>query len=221
MSQQNGERHAEATAYPCHRRQCWGGTPGGCGPLEQCEKSTRQTFKGRRRLCGPPALEKKQTKQLWRMDLPTGDEQRRKSTPRIGLDTAARMKETMKVWRPKLSFLVTLPQAEIGLPSAPAKRKPEVAAEDLCGNTETAAPVSTRNCLETESWRKMRPPRALSCPRRRPSFPPTHSLAGSSWRQPRTSGVELNNNTALTTQSERRFLDAKTDCRIFVKIVRK
>jgi hypothetical protein len=99
-----------------------------------------------------------------------------------------RMKDTMKVWRPKLSFLVILPQAEIGLPSAPAKRGPEVAAEDLCGKTETAAPVSTRNCcLETESWRKMKPPRALSCPRRRPSFPPTHSPAGSWWRQPRTS----------------------------------
>jgi hypothetical protein len=55
----------------------------------------------------------------------------RKSIPRIGLDTAARMKEKMKVWRPKLSFLVTFPQAEIGLPSAPAKRGPEVAAEDL------------------------------------------------------------------------------------------
>jgi hypothetical protein len=45
---------------------------------------------------------------------------------------------------PKLSFLVTFPQAEIGLPSAPTKRGPEVEAEDLCGNTETAAPVSTR-----------------------------------------------------------------------------
>ena len=98
------------------------------------------------------------------------------------------MKETMKVWRPKLSFLVTLPQAEIGLTSAPAKRGPEVAAEDLCGNTETAAPVSTRNCcLVTESLRKMRPPRALSCPRRRPSFPPNHNFHGSSWPQPRTS----------------------------------
>ena len=87
-----------------------------------------------------------------------------------------------------MSFLVTFPQAEIGLPSAPAKRGPEVAAEDLCGKTETAAPVSTRNCcFETESWRKMRPPRALSCPRRRPSFPSTDSLAGSWWRQPRTS----------------------------------
>ncbi len=62
------------------------------------------------------------------------------------------MKETMKVWRPKLSFLVTFPHAEMGLPSAPAKRGPEVAAEDLCGNTETAAPVLTRNCcFETES----------------------------------------------------------------------
>ena len=55
----------------------------------------------------------------------------RKSIPRIGLETAARMKDTMKVWRPKLSFLVTFPQAEIGLPSAPVKRGPEVAAEDL------------------------------------------------------------------------------------------
>ena len=98
------------------------------------------------------------------------------------------MKETMKVCRPKLSFLVTFPQAKIGLPSAPAKRGPEVAAEDLCGKTETTAPVSTRNCcLDTESWRKMRPPRALSCPQRQPSFPPTDSLAGSCWRQPPTS----------------------------------
>ena len=111
--------------------------------------------------------------------------------PRIGLETAARMKDTMKVWRPKLSFLVTFPQAEIGLPSAPTKRGPEVEAEDLCGNTETAAPVSTRNfCCETESWRKMRPPRALSCPRRRPSFPHTCTCPSSSctpW--PRTSCV--------------------------------
>jgi len=114
--------------------------------------------------------------------------------PRIGLETAARMKDTMKVWRPKLSFLVTFPQAEIGLPSAPTKRGPEVEAEDLCGNTETAAPVSTRNfCCETESWRKMRPPRALSCPRRRPSFPPSHraswSSRGSTQRRTHTSCV--------------------------------
>ena len=114
--------------------------------------------------------------------------------PRIGLETAARMKDTMKVWRPKLSFLVTFPQAEIGLPSAPTKRGPEVEAEDLCGNTETAAPVSTRNfCCETESWRKMRPPRALSCPRRRPSFPPNRraswSSRGSTQRRTHTSCV--------------------------------
>jgi hypothetical protein len=58
----------------------------------------------------------------------------------------------MKVWRPKVSFLVTFPHAEIGLPSAPDKSGPEVAVVDLCGKTETAAPVSTRNfCLETES----------------------------------------------------------------------
>ena len=55
----------------------------------------------------------------------------RKSIPRIGLDTAARMKETMNVWRPKLSFLVTFPQAEIGLPSAPVRLGPEGVAEDL------------------------------------------------------------------------------------------
>jgi hypothetical protein len=55
----------------------------------------------------------------------------RKSIPRIGFDTAARINETMKVWRPKVSFLVTLPHAEIGLPSAPDKSGPEVAAADL------------------------------------------------------------------------------------------
>ncbi len=67
--------------------------------------------------------------------------------PRIGLDTAASMKETMNVWRPKVSFLVTFPQAEIGLPSAPAKRGPEVAAEDLCGNTETAGACVDKKLL--------------------------------------------------------------------------
>jgi hypothetical protein len=41
------------------------------------------------------------------------------------------MNETMKVWRPKLSILVTFPQADIGFPSAPDKRGPEVAAADL------------------------------------------------------------------------------------------
>jgi hypothetical protein len=35
----------------------------------------------------------------------------------------------MKVWIPKVSFLVTLPHAEMGLPSAPDKSGPEVAAE--------------------------------------------------------------------------------------------
>jgi hypothetical protein len=58
----------------------------------------------------------------------------------------------MNVWRPKVSFLETLPHADIGLPSAPDKRGPEVAVVDLCGKTETAAPVSTKNCcFETES----------------------------------------------------------------------
>ncbi len=61
----------------------------------------------------------------------------RKSTPRIDFETAARMKETTKVWRPKLSFLVTFPLEEIGFPSAPDKSGPEVVAEDLCGKTET------------------------------------------------------------------------------------
>jgi hypothetical protein len=66
--------------------------------------------------------------------------------------TAVRMNETMNVWRPKVSFLVTFPHAEKGLPFAPDKSGPEVAVVDLCGKTETAAPVSTRNCcLETES----------------------------------------------------------------------
>ncbi|MFO0001916.1 MAG: hypothetical protein ACK559_12375, partial [bacterium] len=46
---------------------------------------------------------------------------------------------------------------------------------------------------ETESWRKMRPPRALSCPRRRPSFPPNHRAScasrGNLWRRTHTSCV--------------------------------
>jgi hypothetical protein len=58
----------------------------------------------------------------------------------------------MKVWRPKVSFLVTFPHDEMGLTSAPEKSGPEVAVVDLCGKTETAAPALTRNCcLETES----------------------------------------------------------------------
>ncbi len=52
------------------------------------------------------------------------------------------MKETAKVWRPKLSFMVTRPQEEKGFPSAPDKSGPDVAADDQCGKTETAA--STR-----------------------------------------------------------------------------
>jgi hypothetical protein len=51
--------------------------------------------------------------------------------PRMGLERAARMNKTIKVWRPKLSFLVTLPKDEMGLPSAPVNRGPEVASADL------------------------------------------------------------------------------------------
>jgi len=63
----------------------------------------------------------------------------------MGFDTAAKMKEHKKVAAPKTSFLDTLPQAAILLPSAPTSGGPVAAFEEWCGYTLTAAPVSTRN----------------------------------------------------------------------------
>ncbi len=98
----------------------------------RCEIWTRQTWMGRRRQCNrrPPSRNRR-TEWLGQKDPPAGNERTKKSIPRMGLETAARTNETTKVWRPKLSFLVTFPQAESGLPSAPDNIGPEEAAADL------------------------------------------------------------------------------------------
>jgi hypothetical protein len=86
---------------------------------------------------------------------------------------AAKMKEHKNVLKPKVSFLETFPQEGIRRPSAPVSGGPDGGVVDRCG-TLTAAPVSTRyRWLVVESVRKIRPPRALTCPRRQSSFPPT------------------------------------------------
>ena len=45
----------------------------------------------------------------------------RKSTPRIGRETAARMNEQRNVCKPKESLRVTAPHEAIGFPSAPVR----------------------------------------------------------------------------------------------------
>ncbi len=69
----------------------------------------------------------------------------RKSTPRIGLETAARMKVQRKVRTPKFNVFLTEPQDEIDFPSAPERGGPVEGCCEVCGKTLTAAPVSTRN----------------------------------------------------------------------------
>ncbi len=91
---------------------------------------------GRRDEADRTQREKGSTNNLWAA---------RKSTPRMGLETAAKMKEQRKTDEPKQRRFVTEPQDGIGLPSAPARAGPEGGAEDLWGKTETAAPVSTKN----------------------------------------------------------------------------
>jgi hypothetical protein len=59
----------------------------------------------------------------------------RKSTPKIGLETAARMKEQMKVRRPKDNVFFIDPQEGMERPSAPVSGGPEGAAEERCGKT--------------------------------------------------------------------------------------
>ncbi len=68
----------------------------------------------------------------------------RKSTPKIGLETAARMKEQMKVRRPKDNIFLIDPQEGMERPSVPVSGGPEGAAEERCGKTLTAVPVSTK-----------------------------------------------------------------------------
>jgi hypothetical protein len=78
----------------------------------------------------------------------------KKSIPRMGLETAARMKLHRNVRRPKVRVFLTVPQEGMDFPSAPMSGVPEEGAREVCGNTLTAAPVSTRNfCLLSVSWR--------------------------------------------------------------------
>jgi len=71
----------------------------------------------------------------------------RKSKPRIGLETAARMKETKKLRSSKVRRQLTEPQDGINFLLAPASPGPEGGAEERWGRRLNAAPVSTRNCF--------------------------------------------------------------------------
>jgi hypothetical protein len=78
----------------------------------------------------------------------------KKSIPKMGLETAARMKLHRNMRRPKVRVFFTVPQEGMDFPSAPMSGVPEDGAREVCGNTLTAAPVSTRNfCLLFVSWR--------------------------------------------------------------------
>jgi hypothetical protein len=64
------------------------------------------------------------------------------------------MKEQMKVRRPKENVFLIDPHEGMERPSAPVSGGPEGAAEERCGKTLTAAPVSTKKrCSEELSWR--------------------------------------------------------------------
>ncbi len=69
----------------------------------------------------------------------------RKSVPRVGFDTAARMNVHRNVRIPKERERVTLPQDRMVLPSAPARMGPVGVEDCLCSSTLKAAPVSTKN----------------------------------------------------------------------------
>ncbi len=88
----------------------------------------------------------------------------RKSTPRIGLATAASINNTINEDAPKkTSFLVTLPQEAMLLPSVATRAGPEGGVGERWGRTLTAAPVSTRkDWLVVSSLRKTKPPSELS-----------------------------------------------------------
>jgi hypothetical protein len=73
------------------------------------------------------------------------------------------MKVQRKVRKPKLRVRVTVPQEAMDFPSAPVSGKPEEGDEEEWGRTLTAAPVSTKKfTFDLASWRKIRPPTALS-----------------------------------------------------------
>jgi hypothetical protein len=88
----------------------------------------------------------------------------RKSIPKMGLETAARMKLHRNVRRPKVSVFLTVPQEGMDFPSAPMRGVPEEGALEVCGNTLTATPVSTRNfCLLSVSLHFASPSPPIMC----------------------------------------------------------
>src|SRR5450830_1856715 len=95
----------------------------------------------------------------------------KKSAPKIGLSTAAKVKSTLsKVLPPNRTVLRTVPKVGIPLPSAPFKVAVGLGEEN--GKTHTEAPVSARNGEPLiSSVMKVRPPTAFTCCRRFPSFP--------------------------------------------------
>jgi len=62
----------------------------------------------------------------------------------MGLETAARINVHKKVHKPKQRVLEIFPQEAMAPPSAPVRGIPEEGEEERCGNTLTAAPVSTK-----------------------------------------------------------------------------
>jgi len=54
----------------------------------------------------------------------------KKSMPKMGLDTAAKMKEHKKEFKPKANLFVTRPQEAMVLPSAPTSGGPDGAAAE-------------------------------------------------------------------------------------------
>src|SRR5450830_463790 len=95
----------------------------------------------------------------------------KKSAPKIGLSTAAKVKSTsLKILPPNRTVLRTVPNVGMPLPSAPFKVAVGLGEEN--GKTLTEAPVSARNGEPLiSSNMKVRPPTAFTCGRRLPSFP--------------------------------------------------
>ena len=69
---------------------------------------------------------------------------RRKSTPRMGKVTAARMNRHWNVRLEKRSCRVVSPQQLMAAPLGPTRRGPQVGALDWCGTRLNDAPVSTK-----------------------------------------------------------------------------
>jgi hypothetical protein len=69
----------------------------------------------------------------------------RKSTPMMGVATAARKKSNSKSWLAKETIWRRRPQAGTSLPFAPTRCGPVDGAELECGRIEIDAPESTKN----------------------------------------------------------------------------